>query len=92
MTFNYFFLVASALLLISALVVIRRREPTLRGFGLAVTLTTLVLLAGAVLRLTDPAAPSSQSRLLVDTITVADLSAATILLFAWTVRSWRAPR
>jgi hypothetical protein len=91
MSFPLFFLVASGLLLVSVLFVIRRREPALRGFAVAVSATAAFLLAAALLRLSDPAAPATQARWLTDTITAANLSAATVLLVAWTVRLWRAP-
>jgi len=88
MVFSLFFLIGSALMLVSVLFVLRRRDSALRGFGVAVSLTTVTLLAGAILRLTEPVAHTAW-RQLSDGITVANLSACAILLVAWTVRLWR---
>jgi hypothetical protein len=90
MFFSLFFSIGSVLMLVSVLFVIQRRDRALRGFSIAVSLTTVTLLAGALLRLTDPAARAAQLRLLSDVVTVATLSACAILLIAWTVRLWRA--
>ena len=83
---TYFFLCGSTLLLLAALAVIRDRRASLRSFGIAASLTVLALLAGAVLRLFDPAAGAGELRRLLDGITVANLSATSVLLIAWTAR------
>ena len=88
MTFPEFFLVSSSLILVTTLFLLRSRDARLKQFGLAGSLTLGVLLSGAVLRLIDSASEAA-THLLVDTITVANLSAASILLIVWTVRIWK---
>ena len=90
MAFPLFFLLASALLLVSALFVIRSRDANLKSFSIASSLTTLLLLAGAVFRLVDRVDQVPSTPLHVDALTVANFSAATVLLAAWAVklRSW----
>ncbi|MDX1500882.1 MAG: hypothetical protein R3325_00870 [Thermoanaerobaculia bacterium] len=83
---TYFFLGGSTLLLVAALALLRDRRPALRPFGIAGSLTALVLLAGAVLRLFDPASAGDGPRRLLEGITVANLSATTVLLVVWTLR------
>ena len=83
---TYFFLCGSALLLIATLVLLRDRRPALRPFGIAGSVTAVVLLAGAVVRLFDPANAGDELQRLLDGVTVANLSATSVLLIAWTAR------
>jgi len=86
MSFAYFFLAASLLILVATLFLLRNRDGRLRPFGVAASVTVLTLLAGSVLRLLDRAAVVPKADLLVDTVTAASFSAALVLLVAWTVR------
>lgn len=90
MSFSYFFLTASVLILVAALFLLRNRDGRLRPFGVAASLTLLTLLAGSVLRLLDRAAAAPKEDLLVEGLTAAGFSATLVLLVLWTVRLPRA--